>query len=279
MTNSSFIEKYGPWALIAGASEGVGAEFARTVAGFGVNVVLIARRASVLEGIAEQIRSAYGVEVRVLAVDLAQADAMDRIFSAVDDIQIGLFLYCAGADPNYRPFLSTPIADSVAMVQRNCVAPMQMSHHFAAGMVERRSGGIILVSSGAGFTGAANVAVYGGTKAFDMVFGEGLWAEMQDFGVDVLSLVLGATDTPALRRILASRGVISDASGDQPIEGISTTADVVADILEYLSDGPTRIVGERLRQRQQELGALSRSDAVRATAEAKKKSIMEPGRK
>ena len=202
----TFAAKYGPWALVAGASDGVGAAFAEGIAERGVNVVLVARRQGVLDEVAAGIEARTGVETRTLAVDLAEHDATSAIAAATDDLDIGFLVYCAGADPNFEPFLANPIDTAEAMVHRNCVVPMQLCHHFAPAMVDRRSGGIVVFGSGAGLAGGPNMVAYGATKAFDMVFAEALWSELHDKGVDVLGLILGKTNTPALRRLEHSRG-------------------------------------------------------------------------
>src|SRR6187402_1081954 len=164
---AEFAERYGPWAVIAGGSEGVGAEFAKGLAERGINVVLLARRQAALDEVAAAIRDDTGVEVRTVAVDLADDDAVASIVAATDDIDVGLLMYCAGADPNYRPFLAEPIDSALSMVQRNCVVPMRLCHHFAGPMVARGAGAIVLVSSGGGLIGAPNMVAYGATKAFD----------------------------------------------------------------------------------------------------------------
>ena len=140
---AEFAERYGPWAVIAGGSEGVGAEFAGELAERGINVVLLARRQAALDDVAAAIRDDTGVEVRTVAVDLADDDAVASIVAATDDIDVGLLMYCAGADPNYRPFLAEPIGSALSMVQRNCVVPMQLCHHFARPMVARGAGSIV----------------------------------------------------------------------------------------------------------------------------------------
>ena len=134
----TFAAKYGPWALVAGASDGVGAAFAEGLAERGVNVVLVARRQAVLDDVAAGIRDRTGAQTRTLAVDLAENDATSVIAAATDDLDIGFLVYCAGADPNFEPFLANSIATAEAMVHRNCVVPMQLCHHFAPAMVERR---------------------------------------------------------------------------------------------------------------------------------------------
>jgi uncharacterized protein len=256
----TFVETYGPWAVVAGASEGVGAGFAAAVAKEGVNVVLLARRQGVLDDVAARIRDESGVETRAVAVDLAAPSATEAVADVTRDLGVGLLMYCAGADPNYQPFLTNPVGVATAMVQRNCTTPVQMCHHFAGSMAVKGRGGIIVLSSGAGFVGAPNMVIYGGTKAFDVVFTEALWAELHPQGVHVLSLVLGETDTPALRRLRAERGFVDDA--DVPLPGVTTVDEVVGDALARLPHGPSFMVGEQLRAGLQMLGGMPRNDAV-----------------
>ena len=256
----TFAAKYGPWALVAGASEGVGAAFAAGLAARGVNVVLLARRQAALNAVAAEIDSTTSARTRTLTVDLAQPGAVATIAEATADLEIGFLVHCAGADPIFRPFLSSPVEAAESMVQRNCMVPMQLCHHFAPSMVERGRGGIVIFGSGAGFAGGPNMVAYGASKAFDMVFAEALWAELHDSGVDVLGLILGKTDTPALRRLEYSRGQI--ASLDDVPPGAVDVDDVIAEAFENLANGPTWIVGEELRGAMQMLGSLTRNQAV-----------------
>ncbi|PRC44700.1 short-chain dehydrogenase, partial [Mycobacterium sp. ITM-2017-0098] len=166
----TFAEKYGPWALVAGASDGVGAAFAEALAERGVNVVLLARREEVLRAVAGGLEGRTGVHTRVLAVDLTSDAATASVIEATRDLEIGTLVYCAGADPDFTPFLAQPVTNAEAMVRRNCLIPMQLSHHFAPGMVSRGRGAIVVLGSGAGFAGGPNMVAYSATKAFDMVF-------------------------------------------------------------------------------------------------------------
>ena len=264
--SNDFAERYGPWALIAGASDGVGAAYARAMADRGVNVLLLARRLAVLDEVAEGIRADTGVDVRTLTIDLAEPDAFDRIAASTDDLEVGMLMYNAGGDPNYQPFLANDVEVALAMVQRNATLPLRLCHHLGGRMVARGRGGIELVSSGAGLVGAKNMVAYASTKAFDTVLAEALWAEWHELGVDVLGLVLGLTDTPAVRTLLADRGV--PAPDDQPLEGASTVDEVVDDALANRADGgPTWFVGEQLRASAPLLGGMARSDAVRIMIE------------
>lgn len=207
----TFATKYGPWALVAGASDGVGAAFAEGLAERGVNVVLLARRQSVLDRVAAEIENKTSVQTRTVAIDLAQPGAAAAIAAATADLEIGMLVYCAGADPDFTPFLANSIEAAEAMVQRNCMVPMQLCHHFAPAMVQRRGGGIVLFGSGAGLAGGPNMVAYGASKAFDMVFAEALWAELHDKGVDVLGLILGR---PTHRR--CARSSTAAASSARP---------------------------------------------------------------
>lgn len=263
---TTFADKYGPWAVVAGASDGVGAAFADELAHRGLNVVLVARRRAVLDEVAAAIADRTGVQTRTLATDLALAGASEAIIDATADIDVGFLVYCAGADPDFAPFLASPLEAAESMIQRNCTVPVQLCHHFAAPMVQRGRGGIVIFGSGAGFAGGPNMVAYGATKAFDMVFAEALWTEVHDHGVDVLGLILGKTDTPALRRLEASRGQIP--SEDHPATDAVPVGDVIAEAFENLSNGPTLMVGDQLRALGQVMGAMPRNDAVRLIAQA-----------
>ena len=223
--------------------------------------MLLARRQAVLDEVAAGIESRTGVQTRTLAVDLAKSDASTVVADATADLDVGFLVYCAGADPNFQPFLSNPVSTAEAMIQRNCTVPLQLCHHFAPAMVERGSGGIVVFGSGAGFVGAPNMVAYGATKAFDMVFAEALWGELHDKGVDVLGLILGKTDTPALRRLEAERGSSWPPTSRCRTRPRSTRSWPRRSTT--WQDGPTHLVGEDMRAGMQMLTSLPRNDAVR----------------
>lgn len=267
MDDDEFRERYGPRAVVVGASEGVGAAVAHAVARRGVNVVLLARREATLEEVAASVRAgAPGTGTRVLAVDLTASYAMDRIAAATADLEVGLVLYRDGADPDYRPFLAQPIEPALALVERNCAMALRVLHHFAGPMVERGRGGLAVLSSGAGLTGGPNMVAYAASKAFDTVMVQSLWAELRGTGVDALAMVLGMTDTPALRRLMAARGAL--AGDDDPVPGADTPDAVAEELLAHLADGPTWFMGEMLQAAAPALGGMPRRDAVELMAQA-----------
>jgi len=267
-TDASLHKRYGPWAVVAGASDGTGAAFAHTVARLGVNVVLLARRQALLDELAADIGNAYGVSARTLAVDLSEPDAFTRILVTTEGLDVGLVMYNAGADPINDTFLAYDVEPAVAMIQRNCVVPTLMCHHYGAAMQARGRGGIVLVSSAAGLLGMSTMATYGATKAFDIVLAEALWAELRGSGVDVLVPILGATDTPALRQVLAKHGVLADPEDDiSVVPNVVSAADVADGILANLANGPVWYAGDFVRDRSESLRAMPRNDAVRLMAQ------------
>jgi short-subunit dehydrogenase len=227
----NFADRYGPWAVIAGASEGTGRAFAKKVAAQGVNCVLIARRESPLIALAKEIQAESKVDCITAAVDLAAADACEKILAAVGKREVGLFISNAGSDPNGARFLDRDIATWTELTQRNVMTMMQCCHHFAAPMRTRKKGGLLLVNSGACYGGSAFMAAYSGSKAFTLCFAESLWGELHSHGVDVLTLVMHMTDTPALRTLLAEKKL--------PVPpNIASAEDVAALGLARLPHGP-----------------------------------------
>jgi short-subunit dehydrogenase len=228
---SDFAAKYGPWALIAGASEGTGAEFARQVAAMGLNLILIARREGPLDALADEIGKVHAVKVVTATIDLTKKDAATRIAEIAAPFEVGLMIANAGADTNGSLFLDRDIADWEALVAMNVSTTMRLAHHFGQGMRERGRGGMILVGSGACYGGLNGLGVYCASKGFVMNLAEGLWAEFRHYGIEVLNLILGRTDTPAHRKIL-------EESGQSIPEGMASPVDVAKVGLEQLPHGP-----------------------------------------
>lgn len=248
--------KYGPWGIVAGGSDGVGAAFAHKMAAQGMNVVLVARRVPVLEASADDIRAKHGVEVRTVALDLSAAGAMAELARVTADLEVGLFVYNAGGDERSTAFLDKDLDTHLELVHRNCAAVLEATYRFGAPMVARGRGAVVLVTSGAAWAGGATLATYGATKAFDLILAEGLWAEWHTSGVDVLGLVLGRTDTPSLRRNIEARG---GSYGE-----LADPDDVAQEALDHLADGPTWIYGSDDPTGGSPFGALSRRVAVLA---------------
>ena len=228
------LSAYGPWAVIAGGSEGVGAEFARLLAEAGLNLVLVARKPAPLAETADRCRE-LGVEVRTLAVDLVDPDAVSTIATLTADLHVGLLIYNAGANTCSEHFLDGALSDFARVVDLNITAMMALTQHFARPMRTRRRGGVLLVGSMAGYLGSVRHTVYGGMKAFGRIFAESLWLELRDHDVHVLELVLGVTRTPAMERV----GLNFDLPGLK----VAEPADVAREGLAQLPNGPVYVAG------------------------------------
>jgi short-subunit dehydrogenase len=199
----SFPSRYGPWAVVAGASEGLGAAFAEALAGRGLNVVAVARREEPLEALARRVESAYEVDVRVVRADLADPGFPDVLAAATRDIEVGVGVYNA-AFSFLAPLLDRPPEDALRVVDVNVRGPLLFVHGLAPAMVARGRGALVLMSSLAGNQGSPGLSAYAASKAFTTTLAEGLWGELAPAGVDVLACVAGAVRTPgyagALRR-------------------------------------------------------------------------------
>lgn len=247
--------KYGPWAVVAGGSEGIGSAIADHLARAGINIVLVARKVDPLEEVAASLR-ARGVEVRTLSVDLTADDMLERIGSVTDDIDVGLLVYNAGASHVTGPFLNWKLEDVVKVIRLNTLGQAVLAHHFGKKMAARGRGGIVLMGSLAGNAGAPMVISYSGAKAFSQIFSEGLWWEMKQHGVDVLHVVVGSTDTPAMARL----GIVyRNNEADQP-------EDVAQLTLENIANGPVLVVPS-MRERFKILATIDRRKATESNAE------------
>jgi short-subunit dehydrogenase len=191
----TFKEKYGNTALVAGASEGIGAAYAYALAARGLDLVLIARRKEPLEATASHIIEQFGVNVLLISCDLVTADARQQIIQAIGKKDIDFMVYNAALS-YIGPYLATDVSTHNGIASVNMLTPISMLHYFGGKMVERRKGGIVLMSSIAGFQGSGYLATYASTKAFIRVLAESLWYEWRPKGVDVIACCAGATATP-----------------------------------------------------------------------------------
>jgi uncharacterized protein len=194
-----FAVAYGPWALVAGGSEGLGASFAHELARRGLHLVLVARRPGPLAQTAERIRQSTEAQVQTVTADLAAPGAIDLIAEDIADREVGLVVANAAISPT-GPFTATPEADIGAVADLNCRATALLAHRFLPPMVGRGRGGLILMSSLAGLQGVPGLAMYSASKAFLITLAEALWAENRASGVDVIACCAGAVTTPGYRQ-------------------------------------------------------------------------------
>jgi uncharacterized protein len=250
---TEFAKRYGPWAVVAGASEGIGAAFARALARRGLDVVLVARRREPLAALEREIIASAAVRLRVISLDLARDDAGALLDQQTADLDVGLVVYNAALSPR-GAFLDIPLDTQQAAIDVNVRRPLELAHRFGGRLAARGSGGIVLLSSLTAFQGSPFVATYGATKSFLLAFAEGLWFELAPRGVDVLAVCAGATRTPNYLRQRAPKG----APGELDPEAVAEEA------LAQLGGVPSMIPGSFNRFASQIMRRLlSRRAAIR----------------
>jgi len=251
---TEFRRRYGPCALVAGAAVGLGAEYARQIAARGLDLVLLDRDAEPLADTARTLAASSGRRVDSVTVDLARPDLIDAVRPSLDGREIGLLVYNAAVGSVSR-FLDMTPAHMQAMLDVNCRGTMWLVHALAPAMVARGRGGLVLMSSMSGNFGSEQLAVYAATKAFTLVLGDALWAEMAPHGVDVLVVQPGSTRTP---------GWQSSQPGERQGPGphVMEPEPVVTETLDALGMQPHLVPGEQNRQGADILARLPRRQAI-----------------
>lgn len=199
MTDSNFTMRYGKWALISGAAQGIGATYAARLAAKGMPLLLLDIQTEQLEKTAAQLRQDHpGLEVKAITVDLADGEALNAVIDQVADLEIGLLVANAGIGAVGR-WLGVSQEVKRSLIAVNCSSLLILADRLTPPMVERGRGGIIIMASGSAEAGSSFIVTYAATKAFDRVFAEGLWAELSPHGIDVTTVMPGAVNTPGFR--------------------------------------------------------------------------------
>ena len=232
MRNTDFRARYGRWALVAGASEGLGAEYATQLAARGLNLVLIARRKELLEQLGAQLTREYAVEVRTLSLDLGSENVGEAVEATTRDIEIGLLVYNAALSM-IGPYFEISLEDHLREIAVNCRAPLTLSYLLGKPMLKRRRGGIVLMSSLSSSQGSPLITNYSATKAYNRLLAEGLWDELRTQGVDVLVCSASSVNTP---------GYQASAPGSTSVSAMTPRA-VVSETLAALGKKPVVIPG------------------------------------
>jgi len=209
--SNKFIQKYGQWAVVTGASSGIGEEFTYQLSAAGINLVLIARSENKLMAIAEKIKDNSNVEVRVVCTDLSNDGFIQDIVAVTNDIDVGLLINSAGFAVT-GDFTKNDIAMELAQFNVNSRAPLLLSHHFSNKMLARGRGGIIFLSSVVAFSATRGWAGYAASKSHNLLLSETMAYELAPHNVDVLTLCPGATRTNFLTKAGLKDNVGSDVS-------------------------------------------------------------------
>ena len=231
--------KFGPWAVVTGASSGIGEEFARQLAASGLNVVLVARRLSLLEEIGRGLVQEFGVEYRAIGVDISDEGFLETLAEATRELDVGLVISNAGATV-YGDFLTRDRVSLRRGLRLNVIAHLDLAHHFGQRLAQRGRGGVILVSSMAGLQGTPYMTDYAAAKAYVLSLGEALHVEFQKLGLHVAVLLPGPTDTP----MMADSG--TDPS-DVPMKLMSAQECVAEGLAALNANRATHIAGRMNR--------------------------------
>jgi short-subunit dehydrogenase len=246
---SRFTQRYGPAALVVGASEGIGAAFATEVARRGLRPILVARRPEPLAQLASRLAG--------MAITADIAEGVDAIIDATSAEEVGLVVCNAAFAPAGR-FLERDVGDALRALDVNARALVSLAHAYLPAMVRRGRGGFVVMSSLAGLQGSPGLATYAATKAFGAVFAEGLWGELAGTGVDVVTCVAGAVSTP---------GLAKSKQGKAP--GTVAPEVVVRSALAALGRRPRTVPGAMMRASAQVMGRLMpRATAIRLIGRA-----------
>jgi uncharacterized protein len=237
LDTKAFAAKYGPWAVIAGASEGTGACYARELAAMGINLVLVSRRQEALEALGEELKGRYGIDYRATALDLTAEGAGRRILKAASGLDVGLYISNAGAD-NFARFFEDGAEGAHRLVQMNISTLIDASNGFGQGFLKRGTGGIIVMASGAGLGGQPNLALYSATKAFEINFAESLWAEYHERGIDVIAIAAPLMKTPTLLRLVPEDFDLSTAYEPAEVTHNALAGLLAGEPIQIVPDGP-----------------------------------------
>jgi uncharacterized protein len=192
--------KFGSWAIITGASSGIGKEFARQLAADRLNVILVARRILLLEEIGRQLAKEYGILYRTIEADLAEESAIEKITKGTNDLDIGLLISNAGTGKPGK-FLSFRADQLKYILQLNAISHLSLIHHFSKKMASRGRGGVVLTGAMGASSGVPYMANEAGTKGYILSLGKSLHSEFKEFGINVTVLVTSPTDTPVLNKL------------------------------------------------------------------------------
>jgi uncharacterized protein len=254
MTESDIRTRYGPFALVTGASSGIGKAFAEVLAGRGLDLVLVARRLDRLEALAAQLSRAHGIRALACRIDLSVPAATREILDLTSTLDVGLVVSNAGFGMK-GGHAGNDAQAMTDMLMVNCNVPMLLAHGFIPRLRRRGRGGFIFVASVEGLIGCPYSAAYAASKAMVVALGEGLWAELKADGIEVLTLCPGATESEAAAR----QGI--DISR---LQHVMTAAEVVRLALENIEAGPTFISSDHYRTSFEGLLCMPRRDALLA---------------
>ncbi len=226
----TFQEKYGQWAVVLGASMGIGAAIAREIANKGVSVALVARSADKLAAVATEIETTYNVQAKAIPLDLLGKDAYAKLDAALDGLDVGFAVYSA-ACAHVGGFLACPRDLEERIMDLNVHGSLEFSKYFGNRFCRQRRGGMLLLGSLSGYFSTPYMALYSASKGFEIALGESLWGEFKEYNVDVMTAIIGSVDTPGLQ------GLYPDKNAYEAMKPVDP-AIIAKSCVEAMGSGP-----------------------------------------
>jgi short-subunit dehydrogenase len=258
------MKKYGKVALVAGASQGLGAAYSEALAKEGYDLILIARGKDQLEATAQHIREQNKVNVITIPCDLSETEAVQKILDTIGETEVDFIVYNA-AIPYIGHYLDLPAEQHVRIASANMLTPLKMVHHFGSRMMARRRGAIVLMTSLAGLQGSGFIATYAATKAFNLVLAESLWYEWHKKGVDIIGCIAGATSTPNFINTKPGKTGTIEPQIQKPEAVVGECLDKIGKVPSFISGRGNRLASFFMRH------FVSRRKAIQIISDATRK--------
>lgn len=240
--NLSYIidkNKFGPWAVVTGASSGIGEEFARQLAADGLNVVLVARRIALLTQLGAELAKEFKIQYRVIEADLSEEIAIKKITDATDDLEVGLLISNAGTG-NVGKFFWTDESDHRYIIQLNAISHFSLTLYFGKKMLKRNRGGVLLTGAMGAIDGVPYMANEAGTKGYIQSLGKSLHTELKETGIHITVLITSPTETAVF-------GKLGFTKKNVPVQPISVEQCVSEALLALSKNKITVLPGRKFR--------------------------------
>jgi short-subunit dehydrogenase len=242
------IDKYGKWAIITGASSGIGEEFANRLSAEGFNLIIVARRKDKLENLAKKLSAINKVEIIPVELDLTEDNFVKKLLSVTAGKEIGMLVNNAGFGSTGE-FINTDTEHEIKMVKLNCLAPVILTHYYVNEMKDRNKGALVFLGSVVAFQPTPLMATYSATKVFNLFLGNSLWWELKKYNIDVLSLNPGGTDTEFQRISDAKTGPVPRTAKqvvDTAMQALGKKPSVVDGFFNKIASVSSRFVSSRM---------------------------------
>ncbi|MCB0501902.1 MAG: SDR family NAD(P)-dependent oxidoreductase [Bacteroidetes bacterium] len=246
MNKQKFLEQYGTWAIVTGASSGIGVEFAKQLAEMGFNLVLIARRIENMEQLGKELQSKYNIEYKAVELDLTTEGFYATVAKVIDGLDVGLLVNNAGINCE-GAFYRGGLDRNVGMIRLNVEAPFILAHEIGKQLIEKGKGGIIFTASTSAFQAMPYFTHYAATKAYVLSLAESMHYEFRKKGVDVIALCPGPTESEMARGLEGNPLVMkAEPVVKSALKSLGRRAHVVPGLGNKIGAAMPQVLGRRL---------------------------------